>query len=384
MSDTVFAQRLASEKQKLNNIAASQTAFKAIDSLDGTGDYARIANVMRKAKRGEKVTVGILGDSICYGAGASSTYRGFAALINNWWTNVFGYENINYVNASIGSNSLTNIVHRMDDDLLSHNPDIVIFGVHCFHDSTDDSIAMESIIKRMLDRNIAVLCVVLTTSNGANDHTRLAPVAQHYNVPVVSFANAFVKSGLSWQTIGKDYIHPNDVGHSLISLCVNNLFTNIGDSLKSHSPLPKPLPSTTYQTNGLRYVKATLWDRNDSKNITFTEKVSFVNYDKKMTQFRTYKGWASTTTVSSLVAKLPKISSLHLMFCYNNMAGTAYVTLTTQSGRELCKDIAVNTNKPSQDGYSWNSKLLAANIGEPVTVSIRSEGKIFLLGFMVT
>ena len=386
LSDDAFLLKMQDEERRNLNIAISYPSFKTTDSLDGQGDYSRIANVLRKAKNGNSVTIGILGDSISAGYLASPLANGYAFLVKNWWENVFGSENVRFVNASIGSNTLTNIVHRMDDDLLSQNPDLVVFGAWKFHNSPDDNNAMESILKRLLDQNIAVIYLQLCATNGDNWDSTMAPIARHYNIPVVSFANAYKKSGLSWSSVAGDNIHPNNAGHSLIALCVNTLFTQIGERLNSIGIVPIALPPSPYQANGWRYVSATIWDRNDAAKFTVKNAGSFSEYLLKMTEFRTYAGWRSASSQGPLVCKLPKISTLHIMFCYFSSGGTASITVTTESGRFICNDMTVNTNGASATGYSWNSPLIGADINEPVTVSIRAnnDGDVRVLGFMVT
>ena len=377
----------AGKDLELSLIKAQRRSFSVKNALasENRGDAVRVANVIRKACNGEKIKVGVLGDSIGQGAGASPVGQSFANRVFDWWTAVFGSDRVELVNASIGSNTLTNIVHRMDSDLLSKNPDIVFVSAWDCH-ASEDNFAIESILKRLLDKGIAVVLVQVTASNGMNRYSLFADVARHYKVPLISYANAYEKSDYTWKDVGADSIHPSNTGHALIALCVNSFLQETAQALDSIGTTPATLPNAPLRTQGWRYVNATIWDRNNSGKFTIIQKGSFADFDRKMTSFRTYNGWKSSVTGDVLECKLSSIKTLHLMCNYvSGGGGKASVTVTGDDGTKYIENFTVNTDPENNQDYSWNTALLAKNVNQPVTVQIKVTGGTFiLLGFMVT
>ena len=93
------------------------------------GNQVRIANAMRKAKRGAPVTIGIIGGSISQGAVASAANKRYVNLIQKWWKDTFPKSEVTLVNAAIGSTDSVIAVHRLDQDLLRYKPDFVIWSL---------------------------------------------------------------------------------------------------------------------------------------------------------------------------------------------------------------------------------------------------------------
>ena len=178
------------------------TEEQMAEALVFEGNTKRVEDVIVKALMGEKVTVGLLGDSIPSGAGASESSKTLGNRIFNFFCSAFHPlntdSNAEFVNASIGSNSLSNITFRMDDDLLAHKPDLVIYTVWTMHDSTYDKIAYESTIKRILDTGAALIVEVVTADNGTNNTNLFKAIAEHYNIPFVSWAKAFKTAKFKW------------------------------------------------------------------------------------------------------------------------------------------------------------------------------------------
>ena len=90
------------------------------------GDLSRIAAAMRKAEAGEAVTIGVIGGSITQGSSATGQDGCYAALLEKWWEDTFPEAEITFINAGVGGTGSYLGVHRVEEDLLSCEPD---FGV---------------------------------------------------------------------------------------------------------------------------------------------------------------------------------------------------------------------------------------------------------------
>ena len=91
------------------------------------GNKVRLANVIKKLKNGEEVTVGFIGGDLCY-----------AKLTADWLQKTYSNAKINYVNAGIGATGSYIGVHRVANDLLSKNPDLV-FVEFSVNDTTENT-----------------------------------------------------------------------------------------------------------------------------------------------------------------------------------------------------------------------------------------------------
>ena len=89
-------------------LAAKISAALAQDPITSrsvvtAGDTARLQQALAKGRRGEPVTVAVIGGSITAGAGASSREKNYGSLLAQWWREAFPQAKIELVNAGIGA-----------------------------------------------------------------------------------------------------------------------------------------------------------------------------------------------------------------------------------------------------------------------------------------
>lgn len=101
------------------------------------GNKVRLANVIKKLKNGEEVTVGFIGGSITQGTSAGNDLC-YAKLTADWLQKTYSNAKINYVNAGIGATGSYIGVHRVANDLLSKKPDLV-FVEFSVNDTTENT-----------------------------------------------------------------------------------------------------------------------------------------------------------------------------------------------------------------------------------------------------
>lgn len=188
------------------------------------GSLTRLAAVMRRARAGEDITVGVIGGSITEGYSASDRERtSYACHMRNWWQERFPDITVEYVNAGIGGTSSYLGVHRVQEDLLDHKPDFVIveFSVNdgntIFYKRSYDNLLR----RILLDENAPALMLLFTTQeSGDSAQINDALLGFGYELPMISYGNAVlpaIESGeFTWKDISPDNIHPNDRGHAII------------------------------------------------------------------------------------------------------------------------------------------------------------------------
>ena len=205
-------------------------------SVMQTGNRARLAAVMKKAKAKQPVTVACIGGSITQGTGASTSNESYFYRNCAWWAKAFpeNAANFNYVNAGIGATGSYIGVHRAERDLLSKHPDVVIveFSVNDTNPARDLE-SYDSLVRSILNQpnHPAVMLLFMTQENGtslADTHSR---IGEAYDLPMISYKNAVMPAigagRFTWKDISPDNIHPNSNGHGIIGELLWNYYNSV-------------------------------------------------------------------------------------------------------------------------------------------------------------
>ena len=271
-------------------------------ALLNAGNRARLADVMKRAKNGEDLTIAYIGGSVTEGAYASNYDKtSYAGLTFAWWEKTFPKANFTYLNAGVGGTSSLFGVHRVEDALLKHEPDFVIveFAVNDCDDPYQTE-AYANLVHRILndDAQPAVMLLCVMNENGKNNQELQIPVGNHYDLPMISYRDAIwpeVKSGkYLWAEIGADYVHPTDYGHSIIAELVISYLTKTYQDLSSISD---KAPTYTKAYMPYVYENATYYHKN---NITPTVVSGFSAVNTKNTS---WKGGAGSTITFTFTGK---------------------------------------------------------------------------------
>ena len=76
--------------------------INAQNGIVNTGNSCKIEYIMRKAIKGEPVTLGFIGGSITQGCSSSLPTTCYSYLVFQWWKKTFPKTEFTYVNAGIG------------------------------------------------------------------------------------------------------------------------------------------------------------------------------------------------------------------------------------------------------------------------------------------
>ena len=198
------------------------------------GNTARLADAMKWAQAGEKITIGTIGGSITQGTAASTTDERYANRALQWWAKAFPKTQLDFVNAGIGATNSYIGVHRVDADLLSKKPDVVIveFSVN----DTDAALNLQtydSLVRKILqaENHPAVILLFTTQEDGTSLQDTHMQIGSSYNLPMISYKNAVlpeIEAGkFTWKNISPDNIHPNSVGHGIIGELLWSYFNSV-------------------------------------------------------------------------------------------------------------------------------------------------------------
>lgn len=203
------------------------------------GNRCRIKRVMRKAKRGEDITVGFIGGSITQGCLSSSPETCYAYLVYKWWREKFPDTNVIYVNAGIGGTTSQFGAARADSDLLSYDIDFTIVEFSVNDDDNEHFLeTYEGLIRKLyMDKNAPAVLIVNSVryDNGVNAERQHVKVGKAYGIPCISmkptlYAKVLDKTFVS-RDITADDLHPNDLGHALMAEVITSYLDKVYNSL---------------------------------------------------------------------------------------------------------------------------------------------------------
>lgn len=228
------------------------------------GNWNRLKQVMKKAQRGEVITVGFLGGSITQGCLSSTPQTCYAYLVYDWWKQKFPDADVRYVNAGIGGTTSQFGVARADEDLLAHQID---FTTVEFSVNDDDHVhfleTYEGLIRHLYqsERKPALLIVnSVRYDDGGNAQAQHNVIGKAYGIPCVSMQSTIypkVAGGeLTNKEVTEDDLHPNDLGHQMMANVITYFLEQVYASLdceeEPFEELPKPLTANAYE-HSVRY-----------------------------------------------------------------------------------------------------------------------------------
>ncbi|WPJ95109.1 SGNH/GDSL hydrolase family protein [Coraliomargarita algicola] len=189
--------------------------------------------------------------------GGSITQASSSGWIGDWLDEQFPKSEISVVNSGMSGTGSSLGIFRIDRDIISHAPDLVVIE-YCVNDGglTDEQaiLYMETLVVRLksLPHPPAIVIVEAAARRGVNlqRHRR---IARHYGL-VEADMQAAVEAHLSehgedWNVLFSDDVHPNRAGHALYAETLRNTLRPLLNRARSKDratatplvPLPPPL-----------------------------------------------------------------------------------------------------------------------------------------------
>lgn len=244
------------------------------------GNLYRIERAMKKAMRGEDITVGFLGGSITQGCLSSAPETCYAYLVYRWWCDTFPDAGITYVNAGIGGTTSQFGVARADSDLLSKNIDFTIVEFSVNDDDNEHFLeTYEGLIRKIYGSRTKPGILIVNSvryDNGVNAQAQHIKIGKAYELPCVSMKptlyGKILDGTYTSRDITEDNLHPNDEGHGLMAEVIISFLNTVYEELRAgaeaaddHLEVQKMTPVTpnAYE-NSVRY-------QNDTSGSVMTE-----------------------------------------------------------------------------------------------------------------
>jgi lysophospholipase L1-like esterase len=219
-------------------------------------NFNRLQKLKAKVASGKNITIGVIGGSITAGANAepmiSNSYSG---RIKNYFETKYGIA-VNLVNAGIGSTNSYFGAIRAEEHVLKNNPDLVIVD-YCVNDGYEQLYQQtyEGLLRKILKspQHPALVTAMFCTQAGISAQALKAPIAQRYNVPIISYndtiKNNIISGKKTWldyykttTTPGGDGVHPNTYAHQktadLFALVFDQIVANQNATITTIMPAP--------------------------------------------------------------------------------------------------------------------------------------------------
>lgn len=320
---------------------------KMIDrSLLSTGNMTRMANVLKRAQDGEKITVAYIGGSITEGYNAGTT-EFYAKTCTDWLQEQFPQSTVTGVNAGIsGTPSLLGNL-RLERDVLSSDPDIVFVEFAVNDGQTPEyKNAYESLVRTLLtqDKDIAVVLLFTVLKSGYTCQEHMSQIGENYGLPMISVPDsvyAEIEAGrMTWEDYSNDESHPNAYGHSCIRDFVANYYSKVIPVIDENTgAVDKNLPDPVFSG---KYANMHFMD-----SATMTG-VELSNFEPNDTHGSFHNGWMYKSKDGGFVKFSVECSVLEMVFKANDSAvyGTADIYVDGEKVRSVESNMADGWSNP--------------------------------------
>lgn len=252
--------KLQATETYINDILTKTNAGVTLQDVNNgiysEGNRAAVANVMKKAMRGEDITIACFGGSITAQAGKTDPASfdhsltesyGYVDWVNKWWKDNFeSYGGkVTTIYAGIGATDTVQRLHTMYEDVVDKGADLVITEWACNDgpSQTYKAGTYEAMIRNFIKEDIAVVVFGMSMANKSDSQDLHRPFASQYNVPFVSYLDAYGDNS-QWEQFTKDTVHPNVVGHALAGLVLNNYFNTVYADIENIGTYTTDVPDT--------------------------------------------------------------------------------------------------------------------------------------------
>lgn len=359
-------------------------------SIISRGDTNRIKKLIQKAESGQDVTVAFLGGSITQGCNSSIYEKCYVELVYSWFKEKFNNVKVEHINAGVGATGSLIGVHRVEKQVLDLNPDIVFIDF-AVNDKEDYfyKVAYESLIRKILSSKSkpAVVEIFMIIEGGINMQEQQIAVGKNYNVPMISYRDVafdlLAKNEVKWEEISTDEVHPNDIGHKLLSELIINYIESVIDEYKNDNNIE--IDDSVLSKKcvfGDRYINGTI-ENYATANVE--KSIGFEEYEDGFQVFKNvWKFVGSKNAVGTLVSE---VEGKNVALLYKKSVAETAGKITVKMNDEV-----KNIDTYFKDGwgdYSETEILVEGNEVKKyrVEIEVKNESKdkeVTILGFLVS
>ena len=376
-----YIKSLASELKMSAGYASILTAAYS------NANNARLAGLIKKALKGENLVIATIGGSITNGAKASNTFKNYPNRILSWFKKTFPNIEVTLINAGIGATTSAMGAYRINEDVLSFDPDLIILEFAVNDNGNGDYLTTtyEGLVRNALSyKDSAVICLYLSQRDRGTAQSGEQTVGDHYKLPQISMLEAFGDyTDYGDMFASNDNLHPNDLGHGRIGLLVDLM---LAESLKKLSSA-----ESNYTVPAIKYSGASVYGKDDYfLKLKYTDSLSFIrnkadavtnkvifrnnDYALKTKEYKLSNHMFSVINISkgkTLEMEIKNIRGFCIIMNRDTDGGNAKITVTEKdTGKTTTETISSITTF----SHLWNTPpLYAASDKKQHTLTVKIE-----------
>jgi hypothetical protein len=210
----------------------------------GTDNTFRMANVIKKARAGEPVTILAFGGVATAGEGATKVERSFDYLLRDYWKQTFPDSELTIARDIASATDPYYAIHRAAM-FIGLKPDLVLIDFSSFNSKSpavaDAMTYLENLVRRFMaeETQPAVMLFYISTEVQSEDKDPQRTIGVRYRLPMISFYDA-VESGLAENvyddraalTTGMNTL--TDEGQTIFAAILERYFNNVRAAVRSN------------------------------------------------------------------------------------------------------------------------------------------------------
>lgn len=243
----------AYESSRITNQTIEPAESQVRRAIISCGDTGKYQQFLKRAERGESLTLGVLGGSITFGASCAIPEKRYHGVLLDYLRRRYPKSRFSLVNGGIGATNSVYGAFRAKRDLLSHKPDLVIleFAVNDT-DGSQWAASYEGTVRQILAQGYPLILLFMTHNHQHNCQRFQEVIGRHYNLAMVSYRDAvmpeLLNGSLRWDDLSPDEVHPNPAAHSFAGKLLCALLDRISElPEKTPEPLADKLFSAEFE-----------------------------------------------------------------------------------------------------------------------------------------
>jgi lysophospholipase L1-like esterase len=230
------------------------TAAAVVEPVRGDF-YTRLSN-------NDYVNVVIIGDSIGAGSGAKADKKWFVSfqktLEEKYGTTVMIDNRSIGGDTSFGQFIKYKQYHQNSDTV--YDLAVIVLGQNDqgSYDVANFSTLYESIVRKLKEENPAIEIVTVTESSLSKNEVKFSgtieEISKHYDLLNVDIRKGFAASGILYDKLAPDQVHPNDIGQQIYTEQLMEVINQNKNRRLSTETLPTPLNENSEAASNIQVV----------------------------------------------------------------------------------------------------------------------------------
>lgn len=350
-------------------------------------ENVRLQNVLAKIRRGETITVAALGGSITTGFNSNPLNTNSWAARTGVYLKKLAEENggsVQFYNRGVsGTDSAFGIV-RLEDHIISLNPDLVLLEYAMNDQWLDPAIRMktyEGIVRKIMnnsDTAILALFVNERKTPYSSNQAEQEKLCQYYHIPYVSWKDSLFAENpsASFEPFfdGAETVHPNNKGHEKIAGFITQKIDEIWKNLPQDKEIPVPVKELPEAQNKDFFENVEYYH---CENLSPKNNEGWKNgspvHSEWVKHGNVHRGWETSEDGVEMTFEVEG-KSVGITYCESDQFKNAYVWVTGPDGKKSAKQ-KLNCFVSYRNGYyGWAYKhLVSSDESKKYTVHILSD-----------